>query len=52
MLASYVCQIFRNPYVALRFSENARRRALKIHDKEEIREQLLSIYENILNSEV
>lgn len=48
MLAHYVSEIFSNEDLALEFSRNARKRAMKIHDKEENTKRILEIYKSIL----
>ena len=48
MLAYYVCEIFGNEKLALRFSENAREHALKTHNREENTKMLTGIYNNIM----
>ena len=50
MLAHYMCEIFENDDLALRLSENARQRALKIYNRDENLKQLLEIYYNILRT--
>lgn len=47
MLAYYVCEIFRNKELALKFSENAREHALKVNNREENLNTLLTIYNEI-----
>lgn len=49
MLAHYVCEIFRDKNQALKFSENARKHAMKTHDKDENTNRLVSIYNDILD---
>lgn len=49
MLAHYVSDIFKDNDLALRFSNNAKSRAEKTHDKELNTNKLVEIYENILN---
>lgn len=51
MLAYYVCEIFENEDLALKFSNNARERALKTHDRDENTRRLVEIYTEILNSD-
>lgn len=51
MLAYYVCEIFANDELALRFSAKARERALRTHDKEVNLNALLSIYKTINNNQ-
>lgn len=48
MLAYYVTEIFSNENLALKFSKNARARAMKTHDKEENMKRMLEIYKSIL----
>lgn len=48
MLAHYVCQIFENNNLALRFSEKARLHALETHDRETNTKRLIEIYDSIL----
>jgi len=48
MLAYYVCQIFENNNLALRFSEKARLHALETHDRETNTKRLKEIYNSIL----
>lgn len=47
MLAHYVCEIFERKDVALKFSRNARKHALKTHDKDENTKRMIQIYNNI-----
>lgn len=47
MLAQYVCEIFENEDVALKFSKNAKEHALKTHDRDENTRKLIEIYEEI-----
>ena len=47
MLAQYVCEIFENEDLALKFSNNARQHALKTHDRDENARNLIEIYEEI-----
>ncbi len=49
MLAYYVCEIFGNNDLALKFSKSAREHAFKTHNREENTEKLIDIYHNILN---
>lgn len=49
MLAYYVCEIFKNNELALKFSKNARQHALETHNKEENVKKILQIYDNIMN---
>jgi glycosyltransferase involved in cell wall biosynthesis len=48
MLAHYVCEIFENEEMALKFSRNAREHALKTHDRDENTKRLIEIYLNVL----
>jgi glycosyltransferase involved in cell wall biosynthesis len=48
MIAHYVCEIFKNDELALRFSNNARAHALKTHDPLTNTKRLIEIYEDIL----
>jgi len=50
MFAYYVCEIFENKELALKFSKNAREHALKTHDPIRNTERLLDIYEAILGN--
>lgn len=50
MLANYVCEIFDNDVLALRFSDNAKCHAKHIHDKIKNMRQLLNIYIEIDNA--
>ncbi|WP_020061484.1 glycosyltransferase family 4 protein [Bacillus sp. 123MFChir2] len=52
MLAHYVCEIFKNDELALKFSENARAHALKTHDSIKNTKRLIEIYEDILQKKV
>ncbi|NLL06784.1 MAG: glycosyltransferase [Clostridiaceae bacterium] len=47
MLAHYVCEIFKNEDLALKFSENARKHALNTHDKDINTSTLMKIYSDI-----
>lgn len=47
MLAQYICEIFENEDLALKFSKNAREHALKTHDRDENTRKLIEIYEEI-----
>ena len=47
MLAYYICRIFRNDELALKFSKNAREHALKTHDRKINVTQLIKIYNTI-----
>lgn len=48
MLAHYICEIFKNEDLALKFSKNAREHALKTHDSDENTRKLMGIYKEIL----
>lgn len=48
MLAHYVCEIFDNEDVALRFSKKAREHALKTHNKETNTQRIVEIYKKII----
>jgi glycosyltransferase involved in cell wall biosynthesis len=48
MLAYYVCKIFENDDLAIKFSDNARRKAMVTHDIETNTNRLIEIYRNIL----
>lgn len=48
MLAHYVCEIFENKDLALKFSKAAREHALRTHDIENNTARLIEIYKNIL----
>lgn len=47
MLAHFICEIFENEDLALKFSKNAREHALKTHDRDENTRKLIEIYEEI-----
>lgn len=49
MLAHYICEIFRNKELMVKFSEESRKRAMKAHDLKENTEDLINIYKEILN---
>lgn len=49
MLAYYICEIFRNEDLALKFSMNAREHALKTHDKDKNTARLIEIYNEIVS---
>lgn len=49
MLAYYICEIFKNEDLALRFSKNAREHALKTHDRDENTRTLIKIYNEIVS---
>lgn len=48
MLAYYICEIFENEDLALKFSENSKEHALKTHDREENTRRLIEIYHQVL----
>lgn len=48
MLAHYVCEIFGNDDIALKFSRKSRQHALVTHDKIENTKRLIAIYNSIL----
>jgi glycosyltransferase involved in cell wall biosynthesis len=50
MLAHYVCEIFKSPELANRFSLKSKEHAMRTHNREENIEQLFSIYNNIINN--
>lgn len=52
MLAHYICEIFKNEDLAIKFSNNAREHALKTHDKDENTRRLIEIYNDILEKKV
>jgi glycosyltransferase involved in cell wall biosynthesis len=52
MLAHYICEIFENEDLALKFSHNARQRALKTHDRDENTRRLIEIYSDVLEKKV
>ena len=52
MLAHYVCEIFENEDLALKFSQNARQHALKTHDRDENTRRLIEIYSDVLEKKV
>lgn len=52
MLAHYVCEIFENEELALKFSKNAREHALKTHDRDENTRRLIEIYSDVLEKKV
>jgi glycosyltransferase involved in cell wall biosynthesis len=51
MLAYYVCKLFSDDRLAVKFSKNAREHALKTHDRETNVKCLLKIYEKLLRNE-
>lgn len=50
MLAHYICEIFADNDLALKFSSNAREHALKTHNREYNLKTLTQIYNNIVES--
>lgn len=50
MLAHYVCEIFANNEVALKFSNQAREHALKTHDPQSNNNALIVIYKKIIQN--
>ena len=48
MLAHYVCEIFENEDLALKFSKNAREHALTTHDRDANTRRLIEIYRDII----
>lgn len=52
MLAHYACKIFKNENIALKFSENARKHAMKTHDRNENTKRLIEIYNDVLEKKV
>lgn len=50
MLAHYVCTIFENEDLTVKFSNNAREHALLTHDREENTSKLINIYNDILSN--
>lgn len=52
MLAHYVCEIFENEDLALKFSKNAREHALKTHDRDENTRRLIEIYRDVIEKKV
>ena len=49
MLAYYICELFENEELALKFSQNARRHALETHDIDENTRRLIEIYNEIID---
>ena len=49
MLAYYICKIFENDELAIEFSENSRKHALKTHCRESNLKRVLEIYDAILS---
>jgi glycosyltransferase involved in cell wall biosynthesis len=50
MLACFICEIFSNDELALKFSKNAREHALKTHDRKINITQLIRIYNTIVGN--
>lgn len=50
MLAHYVCEIFADTDLALKFSRNAREHALKTHDRIHNLERITQIYDSLLET--
>lgn len=48
MLAYYICEIFSDDELALRFSHNSRESALKIYDRQENMSSMINIYRDLL----
>ena len=48
MLAHYVCELFKNKNLQIKFSENAKKHAAETHSKEKNLKQLLSIYKKLI----
>jgi len=48
MLANFICELFDNDSLALKYSENAKKRALRTHDKEINTKRLIDIYTNVI----
>lgn len=51
MLAHYVCELFENDDLALKFSKTSREHALKTHDMDENTRRLIEIYNEVLYCE-
>ncbi len=51
MLAHYICEIFGDDQLALEFSENARKKALKRHDRKLNNERLKEIYHTLMEQQ-
>lgn len=47
MLAFYICEIFKNDNLALKFSQNARKHAMETHDRAKNTETVMEIYREI-----
>ena len=47
MLAYYICQVFRDPGIALKFSREGRKKAIEIHDRASNQKALMAIYRQI-----
>ena len=52
MLAHYVCEIFENEDLALKFSKNAREHALTTHDRDANTRRLIEIYRDVIEKKV
>lgn len=50
MLAHYICELFRNDDLAIKFSLNAQQSASLIHDKNKNFEDLIRIYSNVIKN--
>lgn len=48
MLAYYICEIFSDDELALKFSHNSRESALKIYDRQENMNSMINIYRDLL----
>lgn len=51
MLAYYICEIFKNKEIALKFSEKSKEKARKLYSKKDNLKNMLKIYINIMNKE-
>lgn len=49
MLANYVCELFENEDLVLKFSKNTTEHALKTHDRDENTTRLIKIYKILEN---
>ena len=49
MLAFYIRQLFKDPQLQMRFSENARKHARVTHDPQSNTRQLLDVYNEVKN---
>ncbi|AWE06762.1 glycosyl transferase family 1 [Lysinibacillus sp. 2017] len=52
MLAHYICELFENEELTLKFSKNGRKRAFQTHDSTKNTKRIMEIYENISQSKV